>query len=61
MAIGALTAICATVFAICRVLEFGSAAADRGLLKKFEAITALLIGGALLTDGYGAVLRAALF
>ena len=31
------TAFCATVFATCQVLEFGSAAADRGLLKEFEA------------------------
>lgn len=54
------TAFCATVFATCQVLEFGSAAADRGLLKEFEAIIAVVIGGALLTGGYGSVLGAAL-
>ncbi|MCT8990152.1 ABC transporter permease [Chelativorans sp. SCAU2101] len=55
-----LTAFCATVFATCQVMEFGSAAADRGLLKEFEAIIAVVIGGALLTGGYGSVIGAAL-
>ncbi|GAA6177801.1 ABC transporter permease [Sulfitobacter pacificus] len=54
------TAFCATVFATCQVMEFGSAGADRGLLKEFEAIIAVVIGGALLTGGYGSVLGAAL-
>lgn len=52
------SAFCATVFAACQVLEFGSAAADRGLLKEFEAIIAAVIGGALLTGGYGSVIGA---
>ncbi|MGV0875867.1 ABC transporter permease [Martelella sp. FLE1502] len=55
-----LTAFCATVFATCQVMEFGSAAADRGLLKEFEAIISVVIGGALLTGGYGSVIGAAL-
>ena len=54
------TAFCATVFAVCQVMEFGSAAADRGLLKEFEAIISVVIGGALLTGGYGSVVGAAL-
>jgi simple sugar transport system permease protein len=54
------TAFCATVFAACQVMEFGSAGADRGILKEFEAIIAVVIGGALLTGGYGSVLGAAL-
>jgi simple sugar transport system permease protein len=54
------TAFCATVFATCQVIEFGSAAADRGLLKEFEAIISVVIGGALLTGGYGSVIGAAL-
>ncbi len=54
------TAFCATVFAVCQVMEFGSAGADRGLLKEFEAIIAVVIGGALLTGGYGSVLGAML-
>lgn len=54
------TAFCATVFAVCQVMEFGSAGADRGLLKEFEAIIAVVIGGALLTGCYGSVIGAAL-
>ncbi len=54
------SAFCATVFATCQVIEFGSAAADRGLLKEFEAIISVVIGGALLTGGYGSVIGAAL-
>lgn len=54
------TAFCATIFATCQVMEFGSAGADRGLLKEFEAIIAVVIGGALLTGGYGSVIGAAL-
>jgi simple sugar transport system permease protein len=52
------TAFCATVYGACQVLEFGSAAADRGLLKEFEAIIAAVIGGSLLTGGYGSVVGA---
>lgn len=53
-----VTAFCATVFATCQVIEFDSAAADRGLLKEFEAIIAAVIGGNLLTGGYGSVVGA---
>ncbi len=53
-----LTAFCAAVFAACQVLEFGSAASDRSLLKEFEAIIAAVIGGCLLTGGYGSVIGA---
>ena len=55
-----LSAFCATVFAACQVLDYGSAAADRGLLKEFEAIISVVIGGTLLTGGYGTVIGAAL-
>lgn len=54
------TAFCATVFALCQVMEFGGAGSDRGILKEFEAIIAVVIGGALLTGGYGSVIGAAL-
>lgn len=54
------TPFCAAIFATCQVMEFGSAGADRGLLKEFEAIIAVVIGGALLTGGYGSVIGAAL-
>ena len=54
------TAFCACVFATAQVMEFGSAGADRGILKEFEAIISVVIGGALLTGGYGSVIGAAL-
>jgi simple sugar transport system permease protein len=54
------TAFCATVYAACQVFEFGSAASDRGLLKEFEAIIAAVIGGCLLTGGYGSIVGACL-
>ncbi len=47
------TAFCAALLGISQVMEFGSAAADRGLDMEFEAIIAAVIGGSLLTGGYG--------
>jgi len=52
------TAFCACLFAVLQVSDVGSAASDRGLQKEFEAIIAAVIGGALLTGGYGSVLGA---
>lgn len=52
------TAFCACLFAALQVFDVGSAAADRGMLKEFEAIIAAVIGGALLTGGYGSVVGA---
>ncbi len=52
------TAFCAWLFAVLQVVEIGSASADRGLLKEFEAIIAVVIGGALLTGGYGSIIGA---
>ncbi|NQY92826.1 MAG: ABC transporter permease [Campylobacteraceae bacterium] len=54
------TAFCATVFAACQVFDYGSADAQRGLLKEFEAIIAVVMGGVLLTGGYGTVIGACL-
>ncbi|HTH62180.1 MAG TPA: ABC transporter permease [Paraburkholderia sp.] len=54
-----LTAFCACLFAVLQVCDIGSAAADRGLQKEFEAIIAAVIGGTLLTGGYGSVIGAA--
>jgi simple sugar transport system permease protein len=53
-----LTAFCACLFATLQVCDVGSAAADRGMQKEFEAIIAAVIGGALLTGGYGSVIGA---
>jgi simple sugar transport system permease protein len=54
-----LTAFCATLFAVLQVADAGSAAADRGLQKEFEAIIVAVIGGCLLRGGYGSVIGAA--
>ena len=54
-----LMAFCSTVFAVLQVADAGSAAADRGLQKEFEAIIAAVIGGCLLTGGYGSVIGSA--
>jgi simple sugar transport system permease protein len=52
------TAACAWLFAMLQICDVGSAAADRGLQKEFEAIIAAVIGGSLLTGGYGSVIGA---
>ena len=52
------TAAAATLAATIQVLDAGSADTNRGLLKEFEAITAAVIGGCLLSGGYGSVLGA---
>jgi simple sugar transport system permease protein len=49
------TACAATLLATIQVTEAGSADTVRGLLKEFEAIIAAVIGGVLLTGGYGTV------
>lgn len=54
------TAVSATIFATCQVFDYGSADAQRGILKEFEAIIAVVVGGALLTGGYGTVIGASL-
>ncbi|MEZ5450414.1 MAG: ABC transporter permease [Thiolinea sp.] len=53
-----LTAMAATLVAIITVLEFGTSDASRGLLKEFHAIIAAVIGGCLLTGGYGSAIGA---
>ena len=55
-----LTACAATLFATIQVLDAGSADTQRGVLKEFEAIIAAVIGGCLLTGGYGSAIGAAI-
>ncbi len=52
------TAVAATLFAALQVLDFGSADVTRGVQKEFEAIIAAVIGGCLLTGGYGSAVGA---
>lgn len=53
-----LTAVAATIFAAIQVLTTGSADTLRGSQKEFEAIIAVVIGGTLLTGGYGSAVGA---
>jgi simple sugar transport system permease protein len=52
------TAMAATLFAAIQVLSAGSADTLRGSQKEFEAIIAAVIGGTLLTGGYGSAIGA---
>ena len=52
------TATCATILALLQVFDLGSADVTRGMLKEFEAIIVAVIGGTLLTGGYGTVVGA---
>ncbi len=53
-----LAALCAALVAIITVLDSGSTDARRGFQKEFEAIIAAVIGGCLLTGGYGSAVGA---
>jgi simple sugar transport system permease protein len=52
------TALSAALFAAIQVLVTGSADTLRGTQKEFEAIIAVVIGGTLLTGGYGSAIGA---
>jgi simple sugar transport system permease protein len=52
------TALAAALFASIQVLEAGSADTLRGTQKEFEAIIAVVVGGTLLTGGYGSAIGA---
>jgi len=53
-----LTALSAAVFAAVQVFEVNSADTLRGTQKEFDAIIAVVIGGTLLTGGYGSAVGA---
>jgi simple sugar transport system permease protein len=50
------TASAACLLAVIQVLKVGSADANRGVLKEFEAIITAVIGGTLLSGGYGSAI-----
>ena len=54
------TALCAAIFGAIQAFDGGAVDAARGNLKELEAIAASVIGGALLTGGYGSVAGACL-
>jgi simple sugar transport system permease protein len=51
-----MTALAAALFAVIQVLVTGSADTLRGGQKEFEAIIAAVVGGTLLTGGYGSAI-----
>lgn len=53
-----ITAAAAALLAVMQVLDAGSTDARRGFQKEFEAIIAAVIGGCLLTGGYGSAIGA---
>ncbi|MGF1562382.1 MAG: ABC transporter permease [Geminicoccaceae bacterium] len=50
------TAFCATMFAACQVFETNTADAAKGNLKELEAIAIAVVGGTLMTGGFGSVI-----
>ena len=50
------TAFCATMFAACQVFEVNTADTAKGNLKELESIAAAVIGGVVLTGGFGTIL-----
>ena len=52
------TAFCATIFAACQVFDTNTADAAKGNLKELEAIAAAVVGGALMTGGFGSIVGA---
>lgn len=58
IALFVLTALAAALVAIITVIDTGSTDARRGFMKEFEAIIAAVIGGCLLTGGYGSAIGA---
>lgn len=50
------TAFAATIFAACQVFETNTADASKGNLKELEAIAIAVVGGTLMTGGFGSVL-----
>ncbi len=49
------TAFCATIFAATQVFDTNSADAAKGNLKELEAIATAVVGGAILTGGFGSI------
>jgi simple sugar transport system permease protein len=50
------TAFCSTIFAACQVFDTNSADAAKGNLKELEAIAIAVVGGTLMTGGFGSVI-----
>lgn len=55
-----MTALAAFLVAVIQIVQFDGADSLRGRLQEFNAIIAAVVGGTLLTGGYGSVVGAAL-
>ena len=49
------SAFCATVFATCQVFDTNSSDAAKGMFKELEAIAIAVVGGILMTGGFGTI------
>lgn len=50
------TAFCATLFAACQVFDTNTSDAAKGNLKELEAIAIAVVGGTLMTGGFGSAI-----
>lgn len=50
------TAFCATLFAACQVFDTNTSDAAKGNLKELEAIAIAVVGGTLMTGGFGSII-----
>mgnify|MGYP001353237942 FL=1 len=50
------SAFCATIFATCQVFDTNSSDAAKGMFKELEAIAIAVVGGILMTGGFGSIL-----
>ena len=49
------SAFCATIFATCQVMDTNSSDAAKGMFKELEAIAIAVVGGILMTGGFGTI------
>ena len=49
------SAFCATIFAACQVFDTNSSDAAKGMFKELEAIVIAVVGGILMTGGFGSI------
>ena len=50
------SAFCATIFATCQVFDTNSSDAAKGMFKELEAIAIAVVGGILMTGGFGTII-----
>jgi len=50
------SAFCATIFATCQVFDTNSSDAAKGMFKELEAIAIAVVGGILMTGGFGSII-----